>query len=278
MFEGRKIIISTKHSKEQVIAPLLEKHLHVKCFVPENFDTDKLGTFSGEIEREHDPITTLRNKCLMAMEQYNCDLGIASEGSFGAHPTLFFVPADDEFVMLIDKKNGLEIVARELSTLTNFSAEFISTEKELKAFAEKINFPSHGLIIKKSEKELGEMQKGITDWNTLNSAFQSMLRQNGKAYVETDMRAMMNPTRMSVIEKATEKLIEKIKSTCPQCNTPGFSITDSKAGLPCENCGFPTKSTLSYLYQCAKCSFTKEEKFPKQKTVEDPMYCDICNP
>ena len=133
MFEGRKIIISTKHSKEQVIAPLLEKHLHVKCFVPENFDTDKLGTFSGEIEREHDPITTLRNKCLMAMEQYNCDLGIASEGSFGAHPTLFFVPADDEFVMLIDKKNGLEIVARELSTLTNFSAEFISTEKELKA-------------------------------------------------------------------------------------------------------------------------------------------------
>ena len=32
--------------------------LGVKCFVAENFDTDLLGTFTGEVERKDDPITT----------------------------------------------------------------------------------------------------------------------------------------------------------------------------------------------------------------------------
>jgi hypothetical protein len=95
VFQNRKIIIATKHEKEQVIAPILEKELGVNCFVDETFDTDALGTFTGEIERELDPISTVREKCLRAMKANNCDLGIASEGSFGAHPSMFFINADD---------------------------------------------------------------------------------------------------------------------------------------------------------------------------------------
>ena len=112
MFKGRKLLIATKHDKEKVIAPILEKELGVTCFVAENFDTDVLGTFTGEVERKDDPITTARNKCLMAMELNNCDLAIASEGSFGPHPAIFFVHADDEMLLFIDKKNDLEIIAR----------------------------------------------------------------------------------------------------------------------------------------------------------------------
>lgn len=278
MFTNREIIIATNHHKEKVIAPLLEKHLQLKCFVPINLDTDRLGTFSGEVERVDDPITTLRNKCLMAMVENNYDLGIASEGSFGAHPSLFFIPANDEFIILIDKKNNIEIIAREISTNTNFNADTISSEADLKNFANKVNFPTHGLILRKSKNEFEGMCKGIIDWDTLISVFNDLINQYGSAYIETDMRAMMNPTRMSVIEKATEKLIEKIKSKCPSCQTPGFSITESKSGLPCENCGLPTRSTLSYIYSCSKCNFEKEEKFPKQKTKEAAMYCDYCNP
>jgi len=51
LFENRKLVIVTKHKKERVIAPLLEKHLGVVCFVSEGFDTNTLGTFCGEIER-----------------------------------------------------------------------------------------------------------------------------------------------------------------------------------------------------------------------------------
>jgi hypothetical protein len=91
-FEGRQLLIATKHNKERVIAPLFEKALGVTCIVPDNFDTDLLGTFSGEVEREQDPLSTARRKCLLAMQQANCDLAIASEGSFGPHPSLFLSP------------------------------------------------------------------------------------------------------------------------------------------------------------------------------------------
>jgi hypothetical protein len=45
VFPGRKLLIASKHQKEEVIAPLLEKALEVTCIVPANFDTDELGTF-----------------------------------------------------------------------------------------------------------------------------------------------------------------------------------------------------------------------------------------
>lgn len=51
-FSQRKLVIATKHHKEKVIAPLIEKVLGVECFVGKNFDTDTLGTFTGEVERK----------------------------------------------------------------------------------------------------------------------------------------------------------------------------------------------------------------------------------
>lgn len=55
MFQGRKLLIATKHEKEKAIASIFEKELGVKCFVAPNLDTDTLGTFTGEIERKDDP-------------------------------------------------------------------------------------------------------------------------------------------------------------------------------------------------------------------------------
>lgn len=278
MFSGRKLLIATKHKKEEVIAPILEEELGVSCFVNLNFDTDQLGTFTGEIERIEDPIITVRKKCLKAMELTNCDLAVASEGSFGPHPSYFFAPADDEFLILIDKKNNLEIIVRELSLETNFGGALLTSENELYDFAKNYNFPSHGLIIRETETENKEIIKGITDWEVLLETFNFYFKKNGNAYVETDMRAMYNPTRMKVIETATKKLVTKILSCCPECETPGFGVSEVKAGLPCKNCSLPTRSTLSFIYKCDNCSFEKEEKYPNNRQTEDPMYCDFCNP
>ena len=278
MFEGRSLIIATKHEKEKVIGPIFEKEFFVKCFTTKKLDTDLLGTFTGEIERKDEPISAARKKCYLAMELTNCDLAIASEGSFGPHPAIFFAPADDEFLIFIDKKNNLEIIVRELSTETNFSGSEITTENRLFEFAANVNFPSHGLILRKSKDENVDIVKGITNHERLKNTFYNLIQKYGTAYVETDMRAMYNPTRMKIIEKATKKLVEKINACCPVCKMPGFGITDAKKGLPCELCNTPTKSTLSYIYSCQKCSFQKEEKYPNGKKTEDPMYCDICNP
>ena len=278
MFQGRRLIIATKHQKENVIAPVLEKELGVSCFTDDSFDTDVLGTFTGEIERELDPVSTAREKCLRVMKLNNCDLGIASEGSFGPHPSMFFANADDEILIFIDSKNDIEIIARELSISTNFSGKEIQNEKELSVFSKQADFPAHGLILRRSKDENTDIYKGITNVEILKNTFDHLLSKYQSVYAETDMRAMYNPTRMSVIEKATQKLVQKIKSICPQCQMPGFGITIAKPGLKCNLCGSTTNSTLSYMYVCQHCKYTKEEMYPHQKTTEDPTYCDYCNP
>jgi len=278
MFENRKLVVATKHHKERVLAPILEKELGVKCFTPEGFDSDLLGTFSGEIERELDPIATAREKCIRAMKMSNCDLGLASEGSFGPHPTMFYLPADDEFLIFIDARYSLEIIVRELSTSTNYGGTQIRTEKELLEFAKQTSFPQHALILRKSKSENSDIHKGILDEEVLKLTFESLLEKFGSVYVETDMRAMYNPTRMKVIEKAAQNLVTKIQSTCPDCKMPGFGITKAKKGLKCGLCGLPTNSIVSYVYECQHCQFQKEEMYPDQKTTEDPSLCDFCNP
>jgi hypothetical protein len=278
MFQTRSLVIATKHKKETVISPLIEKALGVTCFVNEDFDTDELGTFTGEIERIEDPVSTVKRKCLEAMELSQCDLGIASEGSFGAHPTFIFANADDEIMIFIDKKNNLEILAREISTSTNFNAKEIFKENELLEFATKAKFPSHGLILRKSKEENTEIFKGITNRKDLLHIYKKLSLKYPSVYVETDMRAMYNPTRMLVIESLTKKLIDKINSKCPKCNIPGFGVREVKKGLPCELCGYPTQSTLSLFYECSQCHLIQEQMFPNNKETEDPQYCDYCNP
>jgi hypothetical protein len=278
MFTGRKLLIATKHQKEKIIAPLIEKAIGALCFISTAFDTDSLGTFSGEIERKDNALTTLRNKCLLGFQNTNCDLVIASEGSFGAHPTLFFASANEEMIMLKDFKNDIEIVARELSLETNSKGITIEFEKDLIEFAQNIQFPAHGIILKSSEKNPLKIHKDFDSLVELLEQYNLLKSDHSSIYAETDMRAHRNPTRMKVIEKVTYSLIEKIKNCCPNCKTPGFDVVSAQFGLPCALCSLPTRSTLSHLYQCKKCGFQQEKMFPRGIQVEDPTYCDNCNP
>jgi hypothetical protein len=278
LFTGRRLLIATKHKKETVLSPLFEAALGVHCFTDDRLDTDQLGTFTGEIARLDDPVTTARKKCEQGIALTGCDLAVASEGSFGAHPSLVFVPGNDEIILLVDKKNNIEVMGRAVSTETNFGGAWISDINELKEFARRVQFPSHALIVRESEIGIKVLTKAITSWPQLEEAVKKLIESQGKAYVETDMRAMYNPSRMKVISKAAEQLIEKLSTLCPACACPGFSITSTEAGLPCQLCGSPTRSPLSYSYRCQRCAFEKKQAFPGGKKTEDPMYCDICNP
>jgi hypothetical protein len=278
LFQNRSLLIATQHGKETVMAPLLEAALGVRCITSQGFDTDTLGTFTGEVERRLDPYATAKEKCLQAMERMGCDLAVSSEGSFGPHPALFFVPSGDELVVLIDKRHGLEVFGRELTTATNFAGSAVHTERELLAFAEKAGFPQHALILRPAAAAPTGIIKGITEQAALLQAFRQLLGQHGSVYVETDMRAMHNPTRMAAIGKATEKLIGKLLHHCPNCAMPGMDVAEAIAGLPCNLCGLPTKSTLAYIYRCKHCTFAEEVRFPLGKQTEEPRFCDYCNP
>ncbi|NDE60988.1 MAG: hypothetical protein EB038_02005 [Cyclobacteriaceae bacterium] len=277
-FEGRQLVIATMHQKEQVLKPLLEADLKVKVIVANGLNTDLLGTFSGEVARTSDPLTTARKKCELALELTGCDLALASEGSFGAHPSAFFLPANEEWLLLMDRKHQLEIHAHHLSLETNFSGQEFSNMEELDAFASKVGFPSHGLILRRSKDHLEGILKGISDPEQLRTAAQRLIETQGSGFVETDMRAMLNPTRMAVIQEAGEKLLRKINSRCPACGFPGFDVVSLESGLPCSLCGRPTASIKAQHLGCAHCQHKEVVPHPQGKSSEDPMYCDHCNP
>lgn len=277
-FSGRRLLIVTKHEKEAIIAPLLEEALGVTCFVTKEFDTDSLGTFSGEITRKDDALTTLRKKCWEGMQAEGFDLVVATEGSFGNHPTVFFAPANDELIMLLDQKHNLEIVERILSLDTNFDSSEIHTRDELKAFLDKVQFPSHGVILKNAAENWTKIYKGITDYDSLEKIYDEIVASSNSCFIETDMRAMYNPTRMKIINNVCVRLINKLHSVCPECLYPGFGVVGAEAGLLCSSCSMPTCSTSAHIYQCQHCNYESKVLYPNGKKTEDPMYCDFCNP
>lgn len=278
LFENRNLLIVTKHGKEQVLAPLLEEQLKVKCVLNTACDTDSFGTFSGEVDRTDDPLTTIRKKCLSTMLYHNCDLAVASEGSFGPHPNAFFAAVDDELVLLVDVKNNIEVIGRKVSLETNFAVKELSEIDDFKVFLQQVKFPSHKVILRNTLEDNAEIHKGIDTEEQAMQIFTKLRDKYGKVQVETDMRAMNNPTRMNVIKQAAENMLVKLQSKCPKCDFPGFSVKNSVAGLPCSCCNFPTRSILYEVYQCVKCNFVDQKYFPRNQYFEDPMYCDTCNP
>lgn len=270
-FSGRNAIIASMHGKELVIKPLLES-LGMKVMESSAFDTDQFGTFSGEIERVDDPVATLRKKCIHANELFQIDVVVASEGSFGPHPYIPFSVADEEFLMLKDFRNDFEIVVKELSMETNFDALDVNSLSELLHFASKVGFPEHALILKTDNS----IEKGIKNIETLQSLFSQLQKNSRSITVETDMRAMNNPSRMRVIERAANKLKRAIQSCCPECDMPDFNVKEFSDGLPCALCGQATKSIRSSIKICSFCHFRLE--LPVEKLLEDPMYCNYCNP
>lgn len=277
-FLGKKLCIATAHQKEIAIIPVVERGLRVTCEVPAQLDTDSLGTFTGEVPRQGDVKSTLRAKCKLAMKENTNDLVLASEGSFGAHPSSPFLPADYEMVMLWDPCNQREYMGSFCTTDTNFAATVITDEDAMEQFMNQIGFPSHGLILRKDSQSYDPIFKGIQAEEQLWKAFYILKNQFGAVYAETDMRAMYNPKRMRAIAKATQNLVENILSCCPQCNAPGFAIQRMESGLPCGWCKQPTRSPIYAVRTCTQCQYEQQDFYPLQKKEEDPQFCDYCNP
>ena len=284
-FANRTVTIATMHQKEKAIAPLIEAALNVKTCVPQNFDTDRLGTFTREIQRPGDQTTTARMKAQAALEITGGTLAIASEGSFGPHPQIPFVPCNREIVLLLDTQHQLEIVGEVLSTDTNYQSQTVTSPQAALDFAQTVGFPEHGLVVlpaqsKGTTLDSEAIAKGITQEAALIAAVTGAIAQsaNQSAQIETDMRALYNPTRMKVIAEATTALIQQINQHCPQCNYPGFAISQRRPGLPCRFCGAATLLTIAVVYRCQHCQFQKTQQFPDKEQYADPARCPYCNP
>jgi Zn finger protein HypA/HybF involved in hydrogenase expression len=281
-FANRIAVLASMHRKEQVIAPILERSLGLTLQVPEDFDTDRFGTFTRDIARVGTQQAVARRKAEQVLAQTGATLALASEGSFGPHPTFPYLACNRELVLLLDQEHELEIIGTASSTQTNYRHQLVSNLAQAEQFAEQVGFPSHGLVViaNPEHPQTGEIFKGITELAALETALEMALRQStsGQVHLETDMRALVNPTRMQVIAQATENLVEKLRSCCPACGSPGFEVVKTLPGLPCSECGLPTSLTRAVLYRCPKCSYSQEQKFPEGLEMADPGQCNYCNP
>ncbi len=265
-----------------VIAPILQKELGMRVIVPKNFNTDIFGTFTRDIQRTGNQIEAARLKAEKILEQTGESIAIASEGSFAPHPAFPYVTSNKEIIIFIDKENDLEIIGEEFSIDTNHNHLVVQTLEQALKFAKKVGFPQHGLIAmsEESPKDSSHIFKGIITEKRLVEAINYILTKSstGTVHLETDMRAMFNPTRMKNIAKATQNLVKKINSCCPKCHTPGFEITQRIEGLPCELCYSPTSLTCTVIYECKKCGYSEEKLFPDGKEFAEASLCMYCNP
>ena len=281
-FKNRVGILATMHRKEEVISPILEKELGIKVIVPENFNSDQFGTFTGDIERIGNQFEAARHKARGSMELYGETLAFASEGSFGPHPLIPVLPFNREIILLIDKENDMEIIGTATTTETNFNQKAVKTFKEAYDFSLSVGFPEHAVVIK-AEKTLWretKIIKGITTKKDLEDSFNYALKnsRNNEVSIESDMRALYNPTRMKNIKTATVDLVKNIYNLCPKCSWPGFKLIETKKGLPCSWCKLPTQLILSHQYNCHKCGYTEEKLYPNGIEQADPGQCQYCNP
>lgn len=279
LLKGRVSALLTKHKKEQVIKPALETATGCRVEVLSNYDTDIFGTFTGDIDRPGTQLETARLKARRSMEISGFDIGLSSEGSFGPHPLIPFVPLNIEYVMLIDDRENLQIWGEWSGIDTNYSRETVDSLVKAEKFAALVGFPQHQLVVKPASGQPTDLIKGIFEYDELTRAFNwaISLSPERKAIVETDMRAHANPTRMANILKATQNLIAKLNSACPECNTPGFWLTERRAGLPCEWCETPTNEIMAEIYSCARCGKKEERMYPKGKKASAGR-CPVCNP
>lgn len=281
MFKGQTALLATIHKKEQAIAPILNDKLGLQVHSFAGVDTDAFGSFSGDIPRAGSQYQAALAK-IEAVEKLapNYHLFLASEGAFYPHPDAPFITLNTELILFVDRKNNLEIQAWNHTVNNNFRSKAVGAYNTLKAFAEELGFPNQGLILKLMHgDELLQVVKDIETWPDLLFTYNS-LTENTKATLvaETDMRAHKNPMRMESIKQCADKLASLLLSTCPQCQTPGFTVVDTKPGLPCSYCGFPTRSALYSVCTCSACGYSISKKYPQGKQAEDPVYCDNCNP
>jgi hypothetical protein len=269
---SNKIVFLTCHYKATVVSPALSQH-GFELSTYDAFDTDSLGTFSGEKKRQLGQMDTALKKAQLACELTGSDFGLGSEGSFGPHPQVHLLPWNYEALTFWDSHNEHAIHAVYGTAETNFASQQVNSLEQAMAFAKQAQFPSHGLILGSHRDTF--FQKGLQDESEFRDKVKSALQIQASVWLETDMRAHMNPTRMNVIGQAAQKLSSLLSSHCPTCQLPGYGLHKYIPGALCMTCGHPTRRPKAEQWHCLKCHHTEDKSLDCHVSAAN---CDFCNP
>ena len=274
----KKVVLTSKHEKLKLIKPAFDENVGCELFEID-LDTDKLGTFSGEVERIAPPIETAINKARLGMKETGSLIGIASEGTIGPDPVIPFIHSNIEHLVLVDDEHG--VVISETYRSFDITAATITTApgQDLTAFLQKADFPQHALIARPNTQLKTNCIKGISDLEQLTEAIEtiSKLSPNGFVIIESDLRAMHSPSRQKNIEEVAKLLAIRVGNLCPECDTPGWGRVDFEKGLDCSECGLKNPDAISKeILGCVKCHHRKQGRVIADSL--EPAQCSFCNP
>jgi len=277
-YRNQEVALLTQHGKEHVLASVLDAAVGCRVKRVDGYDTDLLGTFTRDIPRAGTQLEAARTKARLGMKLSGLPLGLASEGTFGADPMIGLFPWNTEVLIWIDDVQGLEVVGIAQGK-ANYGHLLTPDWTATEAFAQHWGFPEHQLVVRPDGQDDPRIRKGIASWADLEIGFAKAREEssNGLVFLETDVRAHANPTRLENIRCAAEHLASRLCSPCPECGAPGFGRVERVPGLPCEWCGAPTEETKADVLACVKCTHRVTHQ-RRDRTTADPARCDYCNP
>jgi DNA-directed RNA polymerase subunit RPC12/RpoP len=272
---GRTAVIITMHGKEELIEAGLAG-TGLRFLPPPGIDTDRFGTFSGEIPRAGSQLDALLAKARAGLDAVaDADFALASEGAFGPHPAYGFVPGGREMVVLLCRASALHVIGEDLTLDTNFASREARTAAEAREFADRIGFPDHGLLLA-PPGGAGPFTKDMDGFDALDAAVAALLAAHGGVHLRTDMRAHRNPTRRRSIARAVADLALRLDQRCPDCAFPDWRGV-LRPGRPCGWCDTPTLDSADRLYRCRSCGLERIETIDPDRKA-DPAHCPSCNP
>lgn len=278
-YAGRRAVLATMHGKEAAVAPAFREIAGIGVTGARGIDTDRLGTFTGEVARTGSVEETALAKARLGMAATGETLGIASEGSYGPHPQVPFLAAGVEHLVFVDEERGLVVRETLVDEAPVYDHAVIGSVLELEPVLWRLGFPDHAVTVRPNDG-VQVARKGIRERPDLREAvaWAVALSADGRAFLQTDMRAHMNPTRMAAIGRLAARLARRLLQVCPSCRAPGFGAVGVERGLPCALCGEPTGMVRAELHGCAACGYSEARPRPDGRVEAEAGSCPACNP
>uniref|UniRef100_A0A486XUC1 DUF6671 domain-containing protein n=1 Tax=Rheinheimera sp. BAL341 TaxID=1708203 RepID=A0A486XUC1_9GAMM len=258
--------ILTRHDKARLIAPALSP-LGWQLTEITSFDTDCLGSFSGERPRFMSPYECALRKAALAAELSGLDIGIGSEGSFSPGP-YGMGTFNLELLCCVNVAQGWAVTGRFYGPSLAQQWQ-IATPQQLQKALSQVSDGQY-LLLQQAQR----IEKALTRQHA--EARATALLEQGALTLSYDLRAHLSPQRQIHIVNAATDLQQRLLSLCPECATPGFWPDKAVAGLPCEACAAPTSLTLHKVSCCQRCQFTAVQAVAASHA--QPQYCSECNP
>ncbi len=269
--------MGTMHGKERQVAPAFAEELGARVIAPAGIDTDRFGTFTGDVARTLTPMTAATAKARLAMCAAGARYGLASEATYDSW--LGMVAMHSEILVFIDDERDIRVVEGRNAPGAPGAPRLIDGAEQAVEEARRFGFPAQGAAVKAVVGERMRLfGRGITDTSELVAAVDAAVAaaDAGRAWLEPDLRAHHNPSRREVIASLAGRLARRLATPCPGCGCPGYGRVDVREGLPCQSCGCPTSLIAADIHGCPACEY--RSTVARTGALAEPRFCPECNP